>query len=124
MNRRNDHQNSRHPKTTFAGQLVCPYCQTAFPITWRQYWLAPLGKYRCPECKKVSYAKGNAFWVYPIIIGATLLGGIVAVLLSSYFSSNILIAMIFFAIGGLFIGIPMDKWVDGHLRRLEPRETK
>jgi hypothetical protein len=31
MNRRNDHQNPHRPKTTWAGQLVCPHCQTAFP---------------------------------------------------------------------------------------------
>ncbi len=30
MSLRNDHQISHHPKTTFAGQLVCPHCQTAF----------------------------------------------------------------------------------------------
>ena len=124
MNRRNDHQNPHRPKTTWAGQLVCPHCQTAFPLTWRRYWSAPMGNYRCLESKKISYAKSNSFWLYPIIIGAALLGGIVAVILSSYFSHNVLIAMLFFAIGGLFIGIPLDRWVDGHLRRLEPREAK
>jgi hypothetical protein len=78
-----------------------------------------LGNYRCPECKKISYAKANSFWVYPIIIGATLLGVISALILSSYFSNSILIATLFFAIGGLSIGIPLDKWVDGHLRKLK-----
>jgi len=58
------------------------------------------------------------------VIGVTLLGGIVAAILSAYFSNNVLIATLFFAIGGLFIGIPLDKWVDGHLRRLERREAK
>jgi hypothetical protein len=124
MSLRKAHQISHHPKTTFAGQLVCPHCQTAFTITWRRYWSAPWGNYRCPECKKISYAKSNSFWLYPIIIGATLLGGIVAVILSSYFSHNVLIATLFFAIGGLFIGIPLDRWVDGHLRRLEPMKVK
>jgi len=49
MSLRNDRQNPHRPKTTFAGQLVCPHCQTAFPITWRRYWSAPWGNYRCPE---------------------------------------------------------------------------
>ncbi|PSB20406.1 hypothetical protein C7B65_08185 [Phormidesmis priestleyi ULC007] len=110
MSLRQDHQNPHHPKTTFAGQLVCPHCQTAFPITWRRYWSAPWGNYRCPECKKSSYAKANSFWVYPIIIGATPLGGMAAAALSSYFPNNVLIAAIFFATGYSLIGFPLDKW--------------
>jgi hypothetical protein len=124
MSLRNDHQNSHRLKTTFAGQLVCPHCQTAFPVTWRRYWSAPWGNYRCPACKKISYAKGNSFWVYPIVIGATLLGGMVAATLAWYFSHNVLIATLFFVIGSLCIGIPPDRWVDGHLKRLEPRGAK
>ncbi|MBA3923189.1 MAG: hypothetical protein H0X31_16445 [Nostocaceae cyanobacterium] len=119
MSLRKDRQISHHPKITSAGQLVCPHCQTAFPITWRRYWSAPWGNYRCPECQKVSYAKANSFWVYPIIIGATIPGIIAALILSSYFSNNVLIATLFFAMGGLFIGMPLDKWIDGHLKKLK-----
>jgi hypothetical protein len=124
MSLRKARQNPHHPKTIFAGQLVCPHCQTAFPITWRRYWSAPWGNYRCPECKKISYAKGNSFWLYLIIIGAMLLGDIVAATFAWSFSHNALIAWLFVAIGGLFTGIPLDRWFDGHLRRLEPREAK
>ena len=124
MSLRKEHQNAHRPKTTFAGQFVCPHCQTAFPLTWRRYWSAPLGNYRCPECKKISHAKGNSFWLYPIVIGATLLGGIVAAALSWYFFHDVLIATLFLVTGGLFIGIPVERWVDGHLRRLEPRKAK
>ena len=45
---RKDHQNPHHPKTTLAGQLVCPHCQMAFPITWRRYWSAPFGGRKLP----------------------------------------------------------------------------
>jgi hypothetical protein len=124
MKKSTHHRTSLLQKTRLQGQLVCPHCQTAFPITWRRYWSAPWGNYSCPECKKISYAKGNSFWLYPIIIGATLLGGIVAATLSWYFSHNVLIASLFVEIGGLFTGIPLDRWFDGHLRRLEPREAK
>ncbi len=124
MSIRKDYQSPHRPKTTFAGQLVCPHCQTAFPITWQRYWSAPWGNYRCPECQKISYVKGNSSRLYLIIIGATLLGGIVAATLSWYFFHNALIASLSVSIGGLFTGIPLDKWFDGHLRRLEPREAK
>ena len=84
MSLRNNRQISHHPKTTFAGQLVCPHCQTAFPITWRRYWSAPWGNYRCLECRQISYATANFWWVWPILTVAITLGGIVGVLFSTY----------------------------------------
>jgi hypothetical protein len=66
MNRRHDRQSPRHPKTTFAGQLVCPHCQTSFPLTWRRYLSAVWGNYRCPQCRQVSYLKDNSSWLWLI----------------------------------------------------------
>ncbi|AFZ01773.1 hypothetical protein Cal6303_2810 [Calothrix sp. PCC 6303] len=81
MSLRKDHQNSHHPKTTFAGQLVCPHCQTAFPITWRRYWAAPMGDYRCPKCRQMFHPITILQpWVLIIIIVATTLVGIVIAL--------------------------------------------
>jgi hypothetical protein len=76
-----ERQISRHPKNTFAGQLVCPHCQTAFAVTWRRYWAAPLGNYRCPECRQISHAKANYWWVSLIVFVAMLMVGIVGALL-------------------------------------------
>lgn len=121
MSLRNNHKIHNHPKTTFAGQLVCPHCQTAFPITWRRYWSAPLGNYRCPECRQLSHATANAWWVWLMIFVAMTLVGIVGVLLVAYvFRKSWLGAALIF-IGYLAIGLPLDKWLDGHLRHLKIR---
>ena len=84
MTRHSDHQISHHPKATSAGQLMCPHCHTAFSITWRRYWAAPLGNYRCPECQQISHATANAWWVWLIIFAAMTLVGIVGALFSVY----------------------------------------
>ncbi len=68
MNRRNDspketlceRQISHLPTTKLAGQLVCPHCQTSFPLTWHRYLSALWGNYRCPQCRQVSYLKDNS----------------------------------------------------------------
>jgi len=121
MNKRNNHKIHHHPKTTFAGQLVCPHCQTAFPITWRRYWAAPLGNYRCLECRQLSHSTVNAWWVWLIIFIAMTLIGIVGVLLVAYaFHQSWLGAALIF-IGYLTIGFTVDKWLDGHLRHLTIR---
>lgn len=111
------------PKTTFAGQLVCPHCQTAFPVTWRRYWDAPWGNYRCPECRQISYATANYWWVSLIVFVAMLMIGIVGALLAAYVFHNAWMGA-FLIFTGYFIGFPLDKWIDGHLKRLEPMEEK
>jgi uncharacterized protein (UPF0212 family) len=80
MSLRKGHQNPHHLKTTFGGQLVCPHCQTAFTITWRRYWSAPLGNYRCPKCRQMFHPIAIYSWVSIIIIVAPTLLGIVCAL--------------------------------------------
>ncbi|WP_323309766.1 hypothetical protein [Anabaena cylindrica] len=123
MSLRNDHQISHLPKTTFAGKLVCPHCQTAFPVTWRRYWSAPWGNYRCPECRQISQATANFWWVLPLTIVAMMTGAILGVVFAAYVFHIGWTGIVFLLIGGLAVGLPLDKWMDGHLRRLEPREA-
>lgn len=121
MSLRNDRQISRHPKTNFEGQLVCPHCKTAFPITWRRYWSAPLGNYRCIECRHLSHSTANVWWVWLILFTVMTLVGIVGVLLVAYvFGKSWLGAALIF-MGYLAIGFTLDKWLDGHLRHLKIR---
>ncbi len=120
MNRQNDLRSPCHPKATAAGQLVCPHCQTKFSTTWRRYWAAPWGDYRCPECRQISHATANAWWVSTIIFVAMALVGIIGALLGAYVFHNVWIGASFIFIG-YFIGFPLDKWIDGHMRHLEIR---
>jgi hypothetical protein len=119
MSLRNDRQISCHPKTTFAGQLVCPHCQTTFPVTWRRYWSAPLGNYRCPECRQISHATANAWWVSFIIFVVMILVGIVGSLFGAYVFYNSWISLFLIFMSYLAVGFPLDKWIDGHLKHLK-----
>ena len=84
MSLRNDRHSPHHPKATAAGQLVCLHCQTTFSTTWRRYLAAPWGNYRCPECRQISYAKGNLWLELPITIVAMVTGGILGVMFAAY----------------------------------------
>jgi hypothetical protein len=121
MNLRKDRRISHLPKTTFAGQLVCPHCQTVFAITWRRYWSAPWGNYRCPECRLTSYATANFWWVPTIIFIAMALVGVVGALSVAYIFHNGWIGAFFIFMGYLAMGFPLDKWIDGNLRHLKIR---
>jgi hypothetical protein len=121
MSLRHDRQISHHPKNTSAGQLVCPHCQTTFPVTWRRYWAAPWGNYRCPECRQLSYATGNFWWVFPILIVAMVMGGYLGLAFAAYVFNNVWMGILFFLIGILAVGFPLDKWMDGHWRHLKIR---
>jgi hypothetical protein len=121
MTLHNNRQISRRPKNTSAGQLVFSHCQTAFPITWRRYWSAPWGNYRCPECRQLSYARANFWWVSTIIFVAMALVGIIGALIGAYVFNNAWMGLLLIFVGYLAIGFPLDKWLDGHLRHLKIR---
>jgi hypothetical protein len=118
MSLRKDRQISQSPKNTFAGQLVCPHCQTAFAVTWRRYWSAPWGNYRCPKCRLTSYATADLWWAPTIIFLAMVLIGIVSALFVAHIFHNAWIGVLFVFMS-YFIGFPLDKWIDGHLRHLK-----
>jgi hypothetical protein len=121
MTLHHDRQTSRHPKNTSAGQLICPHCQTAFTVTWRRYWAAPLGNYRCPECRHLSYATANAWWVWLILFIVMTLAGIVGALFGVYVFRHSWLGAALIFIGYLAVGIILNKWMDGHLRHLKIR---
>jgi hypothetical protein len=53
-----------------------------------------------------------------------MVGGITSFALAAYLLKDFLIGILFFIIGSFGIGFITDKWLDGHLRRLEQREAK
>jgi len=114
-----NHQNSRSQTATFQGQLVCPHCQNSFPLTWRRYWAAPWGNYRCPQCREVSYLKANSFWGWLMLMLIAIVGGILLLISTAYIFNSLAIGTLFFIIGSFAIGFTTDKWISGHLGRLQ-----
>src|SRR5262249_32449164 len=97
--------------------MNCPYCNHEFPMTWKRYFYAPMGRHVCPECQRKS-----RFAVTPgAALRTAMMVGIGAIPLA-------LICMIFVGpraalvgagVGGLLTGIPLDKFYEGKYRKLE-----
>src|SRR5258706_16371300 len=52
-----------HEARRETGLLECPYCEHAFPLTWKRYWLS-IGKMRCPKCqRKARFRTGKLYWL-------------------------------------------------------------
>jgi hypothetical protein len=51
-------------------------------------------------------------------------GAILGVVFAAYVFHIGWTGIVFFLIGGLVVGWSLDKWMDGHLRRLEPKKAK
>lgn len=59
-----------------------------------------------------------AHWLAIVTIPSAILGAV------AYILKVFLIGILFFIIGSFGIGFITDKWLDGHLRRLEPSKAK
>jgi hypothetical protein len=127
MTLHNDRQTSHHPKNTSTGQLVCPHCQTSFPLTWRRYLLSLWGNHRCPQCKQVSQLKDNSSWVWLIRIAGIIIYVILIINVFTYVFNELGVvgtlipARLFFLLITVAVGFPIDRWIEGHLRHLKIR---
>lgn len=127
MNLRNDRRISHHPKNASLGQLVCPHCQTSFPLTWHRYLLSPWGNYQCPQCNQVSQLKDNFSWVWLIRITGIIIYVILIINVFTYVFNELGVvgtlipARLFFLLITVAVGFPIDRWIEGHLRHLKIR---
>jgi hypothetical protein len=128
MSLHNDRQISYHPPTTkLAGQLVCPHCQTSFPLTWRRYSLSPWGNYCCPQCKQISQLKDNSSWLWLIRIAGIMIYVILFINVFSYiFNSSGVVATLMperllVLLMSIVVGLLIDKWIDGNMTHLKIR---
>jgi hypothetical protein len=109
------------------GELMCPYCQTSFPLTWRRYLLSLLGNHRCPQCRQVSYLKDNSPWLWPIRIVGIIIYSILVINVSTYLFDavgvvrTVVSVRLFLSLIIVLVGFPIDKWMEGHLRQLRIR---
>jgi hypothetical protein len=127
MSLRNDRRISHHPKNASAGQLVCPHCQTSFPLTWRRYLLSLWGNHQCPQCKQVSQLKDNFPWVWLIRITGIIIYVILIINVFTYVFNELGVvgtlipARLFFLLITVAAGFPIDRWIEGHWRHLKIR---
>ncbi len=104
--------------------MICPHCNSKFPLTWKRYLKSPLGNHICPDCHKKSALKSTlkyymslaAFWTLYYIcaiyfVKNYLHGGIK--LIQDPFGFGCVIAV------GCILVLPVDKEFMESLRNLE-----
>lgn len=125
MNRQNDRQISQPPTSKLEGHLVCPNCQTSFPLTWRRYLSSVWENYRCPQCQQVSSLKDDFSWLWLIRIAGIIIYVILSVNVFSYVFNTagvvgtLIPARLFVLLITILIGLPVDRWIEGHMRHLK-----
>ena len=102
--------------------MKCPYCNHEFPLTWARYLGAPAGRHVCPDCRRVSRFRWTAAsWLRQL---AMVCAGAVPVGYIFYFWLGAFGDLLGVALGGLLVGLPLDKFYDGNFRKLEKDEPE
>jgi hypothetical protein len=72
--------------------------------------------HKCPHCKKVSVLAGGPSWLLGARFGGFFVGGVPLAVLSLKGDFKTIFGA--FVVGGLLTALPIDKFLDGHYRRL------
>jgi hypothetical protein len=102
--------------------MKCPACSADFPLTWRRYFTAPLGRFPCPSCQKPLAGK-HRWWYWPLmVLGCCVGGALFGYLAGTRFG---LVAGTGAAIvGGLISGILFDKYLESRFTILVVRPDR
>lgn len=92
--------------------MKCPHCENVQKITWKAYWCAPFGRYKCSACGLRFKLKRNFSHLIILILCASAGVGLSLLLHSMLISLAAYIAFAFLII------FPLDRWLD------ERKETK
>jgi hypothetical protein len=101
--------------------MECPWCGHRFPMTWRRYFLSPLGKHSCPACGKQSRFRRTV----GVLLRQSLMVSIGGAPCGLFFCLRFdwdHSWLVGWFLGSLLVGLPLDKFYDGRFRRLEKCE--
>ena len=99
--------------------MTCPKCNQDFTLTWSRYASAPLGRLRCPHCATELIGKHRWFYWPLMILGCTSLAlplGMLGAHISGHHG-----ALIGWSIGGLSLGLPVDRYLEARFSLLRAR---
>ena len=102
--------------------MKCPYCDHEFPLTWKRYWQSPTGRHECPSCHQRSRLRPTPGSWIRIFLGVSV-GGIPAGwLMHLWFGRVGWIGG--WLLGAFLTGVPLDRYFDDKVRRLEKCEDR
>jgi len=100
--------------------MKCPACSAEFPLTWRRYLTAPLGRFPCPCCKKPLAGKHRWYYWPLMVLGCCVCGVPFAYLAGTRF--GLVAGTGAGIVGGLISGIPFDNYLESRFTILVVRQ--
>lgn len=100
--------------------MQCPACHVEAPLTWRRYLASPLGNHACPAC--AARLRPRTTWRFYAVVVATwllVLGASLWAMQARGLGLGVTLAL-HFALG-FGILLPIDRWLDDRVRRVELR---
>lgn len=102
--------------------MICPYCQHAFPLTWRSYFKSIFGRHVCPACAKVSRLKFKYSHFF-LLLGIGLLCAVPGAAVILFLTSDIWAVL--GVIPAIIVILPLDRLLDAkfkHLQKIEGQD--
>jgi hypothetical protein len=102
--------------------MRCPQCDSDFPLTWKRYIKAPLGRISCPSCNEKLVTTHRWFYWPLMVLGCCILGIPLAILGAKY---GIAGALTGWFIGAFGVGLPFDRFLESRFSvpRMRQNET-
>lgn len=101
--------------------MKCPQCNNDFPLTWRRYFKAALGRISCPSCHGKLVNTHRWFYWPLMIVGCCILGIPLAILGAKHGVAGVLAGWL---IGAFGVGIPFDRFLEMRFSVLRMRQDK
>lgn len=101
--------------------MICPNCNAENELTWRRYFMSPLGRHLCTHCQaKFSMVQTPKY--YLVIFGAWFVIAIIVFYGADYFGLDRLRTYLIYLVLGSAITFPLDKKFDNSWRPVKLRQ--
>jgi uncharacterized membrane protein len=100
--------------------MICPNCNAENELTWKRYWLSPLGRHTCTHCQaKFRMAHAAKYYISLIVVWFAI--AVVAFYSAEYFNLNAALTYFIYLVIGSAITFPLDRKFDNTWRGTKPR---
>ena len=65
--------------------MICPNCHAENELTWKRYWLAPLGRHVCSHCQ-AKFRMAHTAKYYGSIVAICFVKAVIVLYTAEYFN--------------------------------------
>lgn len=95
--------------------MICPHCNAQNELTWKRYWMSPLGRHVCTECH-TKFRMAHTFKYYSVLAGVWCVMAIIVAYIAEHFHVNSILAYLVYALVGSLVTFPLDRKIDNTWR--------